>query len=825
MLAMAAVAGCSQEKQPPSAAAAADKNTNLVDAAPANSAAGPGNSAANSAATSANSATSATTKPPAGPITASGILDRMAAVYRQAKTYADAGRITVVADVGGMRKPESAPCSVTFERPNRLRMHVYQGSLLSDGHQMRGWIDTQTADDPFAGQVLTLDSPATLTLDDIYGDDVLAGYLTQGIAGGSLQVLLLLGEEPLKEIQANSERPVLLEPQAIEGQMCHRVLMASAEGKLILWIDQQNHLLRRVELPTDKFRQHLSQEGEVKELSVTMELAGARVNEKIDADAFRMEMPADAKIVKQFDRRELLPPPPAAPALLGKAVPPFVLKDLDGQEVSHTSLAGKVAVLDFWFTTCPPCKEGLPHLQQVAQQFKDNDQVRFIAVSVDPAEIGDEKLTEMFASLKVELPIARDPEQVASKALGIAGFPTTIILGPDGVVHDFEAGANPQVPTLLPAKINKVLAGELLYKEVLAEYEKRLKEYEQSMKEPQIQKASIATRSEPKRLKIEKIFECTELKQPGNLLAVDSSDGAVILAHDGWRQVVEIGFDGSVKQKHDLPVPADEVVATLRTATGKDGKRYFLGLATSQKQVHLFDQDWKHLISYPEDKDHAGVADALLADLDGDEQLELCVSYWGVVGVQGATLEGKRLWSNRSMEHVFRLAASGPDAKGQRRLLCANGTGMPVPVDADGNNAKPISVGTHFLRAVFSADLNGDGQPEWLGLASTAAGSDMAVAFNLAGEELWNYPLPQGVQEHPTLEMVTSGKLVKGDQRHWLLAGADGSLHILSAEGELIDKFNYGAALSGLTVTEQDGTPILVIATSQAIEGWKVTAP
>jgi hypothetical protein len=451
--------------------------------------------------------------------------------------------------------------------------------------------------------------------------------------------------------------------------------------------------------------------------------------------------------------------------------------------------------------------------------------LRFIAVSVDPAEIEDQKLTEMFSELKLTIPIARDASQSASQALGIAGYPTTIILGPDGIVQDFEAGANPQLTTLLPAKLEKVLNGEALYKEVLAEHEKRLKEYEQSLQEPQVKKAIVAERSEPTRLKIEKLFSCTELKQPGNLLAVEGKNGSTILAHDGWRQVVEIGLDGTVTKRHELPVPDDEVVATLRTATDSSGKRYFLGLATSQKQAHLFDDQWNHLLSYPSDKDHAGVADGLLADLNGDGQLELCVSYWGVVGVQGANLEGKRLWSNRSMEHVFRLAATGPNAKGQRRLLCANGTGLPVPLDAEGVNDKPINVGTHFLRAVFSADLNGDDQPEWLGLASTAAGSDTAVAFNLSGEELWNYPLPQGVQEHPTLEMVTSGKLGKATQRHWLLAGSDGSLHILSGDGELIDKFNYGASLSGLTVAEQVGAPVIVVATSQGVEGWKVTMP
>jgi hypothetical protein len=429
----------------------------------------------------------------------------------------------------------------------------------------------------------------------------------------------------------------------------------------------------------------------------------------------------------------------------------------------------------------------------------------------------------MFKELKITIPIARDAEQQASQALGIAGFPTTVILDAEGVMQDFEVGANPEVPAELAAKLKKLLAGESVHEQVLAEFQRKLQEYEQSLKEPQIQKAEIAERSEPKRIKIERRFEVTELKQPGNVLTVETKSGEpLVLVNDGWRHVAEIAADGSVKQRHELAVPEDEVIATLRTAVGKDGKRYFLGLATSQKQVHLFDDRWKLLASYPADKDHAGIADALLADLNGDGELELNVSYWGVVGVQGASLVGKRLWANRSMEHVFRLAVTGPDAKGQRQLLCANGTGTLVPVSFEGQNSKPITVAAHFLRAVFSADLNGDDQPEWLGLASTNTGSDIAVAFNPAGQELWNYPLPKGVQEHPTLEMVTFGKVVAGDNAQWVLAGADGSIHIMTADGELIDQFNHGAALSGLGVTRLDGRPALVIATPQSVEAWEV---
>jgi hypothetical protein len=56
----------------------------------------------------------------------------------------------------------------------------------------------------------------------------------------------------------------------------------------------------------------------------------------------------------------------------------------------------------------------------------------------------------------------------------------------------------------------------------------------------------------------------------------------------------------------------------------------------------------------------------------------------------------------------------------------------------------------------------------------------------------------------------------------WLLPGADGSIHILSADGRLFDKFNYGAALQGLATVEINGQPVLVVASANGLEAWRV---
>jgi hypothetical protein len=295
-----------------------------------------------------------------------------------------------------------------------------------------------------------------------------------------------------------------------------------------------------------------------------------------------------------------------------------------------------------------------------------------------------------------------------------------------------------------------------------------------------------------------------------------------IIANSGFKHVAEVSADGKLLGRHECKIPDTDVIGYLRTAVGKDGSRYYVGLASAstQKQVHLFDESWQLVRSIPEVRDHAGIADLQLADLDGDGQFELNVAYWGVVGVHGVSLDGRRLWANRSMEHAFRLAVAGPDADGRRMLLCAHSQGTLIPIDWQGNAGKPIAVGDKFIRSILSADLNGDGQPELLGLSPISATDEVAVGISPAGGELWSYPLPRGVHENP-IEMVTSGKLV-GGRGQWILAGADGSVHILEADGRPLDRFHYGTALTGIAVAEIAGKPVLLIATKQGIDAWRV---
>ncbi|MBX9791725.1 MAG: redoxin domain-containing protein [Pirellulales bacterium] len=753
------------------------------------------------------------------------VLRDMCATYRAAKTYADSGELRLkFTGSDGQPVTEQVPFAVSFARPNRVRIQGYRAMVASDGRKVRATIGD------LAGQVLEFDTPATLTQEALYADESLGQALTAQIAGSLPQLTLLLTEDFLKQILEGTFAPKLLTPEKFEEETCDRVEIDRAGGKLIFWVSQKSHLLLRVDFPAGDLAKYLEQQTgtAVKDATLTAELHAAQVNRPIEDVAFAFEVPSDAKIVAQFDTRALVPGPPEPSKLLGSKIDAFEFKGLDGTPLTRDSLAGKIVIVDFWATWCEPCLASLPNLDAAKQKFAGNDKVLFLAVSIDRPDIDDAKLREAFDKIKVGVTIARDHNQAAFQVFGIEGIPNLFVLGPDGTVEDNEVGFNPQLATELPTRIETLLAGESLHALARERYEERKREHEAWLKEPLTTataasdapaKAEIAPATEPTTLKLAKLWTAQGINQPGNILVIDEGPAAgSIFVNDGWNKVVELQGDGTVAATHDLNVGQAAVVSSLRTAAGADGRRWFVGCASAQRQWHLFDDAWKTVLSLP--KDEAEVADVLLADLDGDEQLEVVSGYWGNRGIEVVSLAGEDRWKHASLENVFRLATTGRDAEGKRRVLAAHGRGTLVNLDATGQAGAEITVGKRFIRSIASADLDGDGQVEWCGLAPVDQVRDTLVGFALDGKELWTYELPPGLHQHP-IEAVTGGRV--GSTGRWIVASADGAIHVLAADGALVDRWTLGAAPCGIATATINGQAVLLISTTEGLTAWSVT--
>jgi len=116
---------------------------------------------------------------------------------------------------------------------------------------------------------------------------------------------------------------------------------------------------------------------------------------------------------------------------VGKPAPEFTLPDLEGNQIELSSMKGKVLILDFWATWCPPCKEEVPHLVALQSKYRDQG-LQIVGLSLDQGGAG---LVKPFADehyVNYTMLIAND--ETAKAYGGVSMIPTTFVVDRSGIV-------------------------------------------------------------------------------------------------------------------------------------------------------------------------------------------------------------------------------------------------------------------------------------------------------------------------------------------------------------------------------------------------------
>lgn len=125
-------------------------------------------------------------------------------------------------------------------------------------------------------------------------------------------------------------------------------------------------------------------------------------------------------------------------AQVGEQAPAFSLKDNDGNTITLESLKGKVVVLNFWATWCPPCRAEIPDFKKVYAEYKDKD-VEIIGVSLDHK--GWDVITPFLKKWEINYSVVLGGAKIARDYGNIRSIPTTFIIDRDGKVVDEHVGA------------------------------------------------------------------------------------------------------------------------------------------------------------------------------------------------------------------------------------------------------------------------------------------------------------------------------------------------------------------------------------------------
>jgi proteasome lid subunit RPN8/RPN11 len=572
-----------------------------------------------------------------------------------------------------------------------------------------------------------------------------------------------------------------------------------------------------------------------------------------------LSVPSQARQVQAF----VLPPEPLPTNLYGRRPERFFFTDLEGAAVGQQQMEGHTSVL-VWFTAHPACRPALEQLDQLRLKMADNPKMRFYAVCTEPSTMSNDRLRELGQQWKVDVPLLRDLEACGRDVFQIPGAPTLVVLDPKGAVQVFEAGTDSALIEQLPEVLRRLDQGQDLAAQLLAAYRVEQENYQRLLEAGggtqstvlEMPKTQVRPASQPQHLKLRELWACDQVTAAGNLLVVsashpvaaqkttgeaekttggegqntDGSDGDragekagddKILVLDGFQTVVELSSKGEVLRRATLQLPRNSAVTYLRTAADGQGKRYYAAASLRGPQVHLFDQQWNHLFDYPSlDQPHEGVHDSRLADLDGDGQVELYAGFWGLVGIHAIDFQGQRKWSNRTATNVLTLAVSTPNAVGWRKLLASSDLGPITRINQFGIDDKPIEVPNRAIHHLYSWEGEAEGLPPYCGLSYQGPGNMVAVGLDEDFAEQWNYAMPAGTYE-TEIQFVTTLYL-PGNRRAWALAGPDGSVHLVGADGQFSDHFGTGQSLTGIAGAVWQGRPILLLATSKRITAWEL---
>jgi len=124
-----------------------------------------------------------------------------------------------------------------------------------------------------------------------------------------------------------------------------------------------------------------------------------------------------------------------------KPAPDFELPDVNGKKVKLSNFKGKIIILDFWATWCPPCRAEIPGFIELYKKYKDKG-VEIIGISLDEGGVKD--VLPFMKEFGINYTILIGNYKVTQDYGGIRGIPTTFVIDRKGNIRAKYVGYRPK---------------------------------------------------------------------------------------------------------------------------------------------------------------------------------------------------------------------------------------------------------------------------------------------------------------------------------------------------------------------------------------------
>jgi thiol-disulfide isomerase/thioredoxin len=128
-------------------------------------------------------------------------------------------------------------------------------------------------------------------------------------------------------------------------------------------------------------------------------------------------------------------PPGARPSGGTVTAPAFTDKDLEDETISLADYRGRVVILNFWGTWCPPCKAEVPALERLKAEYRG--ELEIIGAAVFSSE---DKVRQFYSDFQMNYPVIMGSYELMDEYGQVSAIPTTFIIDREGRIADTAVG-------------------------------------------------------------------------------------------------------------------------------------------------------------------------------------------------------------------------------------------------------------------------------------------------------------------------------------------------------------------------------------------------
>ena len=121
----------------------------------------------------------------------------------------------------------------------------------------------------------------------------------------------------------------------------------------------------------------------------------------------------------------------------GDVAPDFQLYNLGGEPIALSDFQDKPVLINFWATTCPPCRAEMPYIQQLYEGWTE-EQLGLLCINIGEASTTIDKFMQ---DQSLSFPVLLDTQQTVSRQYNIRYIPTTFFIDKDGIIQEVKVGS------------------------------------------------------------------------------------------------------------------------------------------------------------------------------------------------------------------------------------------------------------------------------------------------------------------------------------------------------------------------------------------------